>query len=503
MAVARIVGFVAITALSAIAAYFLYLKSKEKNEGEKKVDKNFDVSESDAASSSNTYKNNEIKSVIPGDATVTNEKNKDDNETVDVEEIENINLKMADRPRRMSYRDALMASVDNEAKGEETETAVDANNQSEAERVSQNQPIDQSEKDSGKMDSMTSSVAFEFLSRPLSMEEKNTESDDNQATALVQSKLPVDQNSHSEEDKPVVEIISQSEPSPISMEESFVAVISNKKENKIDLKPSEINFVKSDDSFSDRQPSIEILETQHAKETKLTEDKIDLNSLEKRDFKPDRSVSDRHPSIEILETSDALPLESSSKNVSSSSDTKKLNADEEEVKGKEVIDLASDEDDEDNESTSKIFVTEVETKRLTRGALKAMSDDVDDKEEITLLKESKHGDYQGDLDISDFSDEEDDDSAVASDTSEVSEILVDNENKTDDNLDKESARDDESKETLEKDKISDVGANPSGDVSKTSENSDKFNESLKIDLRPTWQVKKSNFVKKQDSTVSI
>ena len=191
---------------------------KEKNEGEKKVDKNFDVSESDAASSSNTYKNNELKSVIPGDATVTNEKNKEDNETVDVEEIENINLKMADRPRRMSYRDALMASVDNEAKGEETETAVDANNQSEAERVSQNQPIDQSEKDSGKMDSMTSSVAFEFLSRPLSMEEKNTESDDNQATALVQSKLPVDQNSHSEEDKPVVEIISQSEPSPISME---------------------------------------------------------------------------------------------------------------------------------------------------------------------------------------------------------------------------------------------------------------------------------------------
>lgn len=191
---------------------------KEKNEGEKKVDKNFDVSESDAASSSNTYKNNEIKSVIPGDATVTNEKNKEDNETVDVEEIENINLKMADRPRRMSYRDALMASVDNEAKGEETETAVDANNQSKAERVSQNQPIDQSEKDSGKMDSMTSSVAFEFLSRPLSMEEKNTESDDNQATALVQSKLPVDQNSHSEEDKPVVEIISQSVPSPISME---------------------------------------------------------------------------------------------------------------------------------------------------------------------------------------------------------------------------------------------------------------------------------------------
>ena len=191
---------------------------KEKNEGEKKVDKNFDVSESDAASSSNTYKNNEIKSVIPGDATVTNEKNKDDNETVDVEEIENINLKMADRPRRMSYRDALMASVDNEAKGEETETVVDANNQSEAKRVSQNQPIDQSEKDSGKMDSMTSSVAFEFLSRPLSMEEKNTESDDNQATALVQSKLPVDQNSHSEEDKPAVEIISQSEPSPISME---------------------------------------------------------------------------------------------------------------------------------------------------------------------------------------------------------------------------------------------------------------------------------------------
>jgi len=498
MAVARIVGVVAITALSAIAAYFLYLKSKEKNEGEKKVDKNFDVSESDAASSSNTYKNNEIKSVIPGDATVTNEKNKDDNETVDVEEIENINLKMADRPRRMSYRDALMASVDNEAKGEETETAVDANNQSEAERVSQNQPIDQSEKDSGKMDSMTSSVAFEFLSRPLSMEEKNTESDDNQATALVQSKLPVDQNSHSEEDKPVVEIISQSEPSPISMEESFVAVISNKKENKIDLKPSEINYGKSDDSFSDRQPSIEILETQHAKETKLTEDKIDLNSLEKRDFKPDRSVSDRHPSIEILETSDTLPLESSSKNAKESSDTKKLNADEE-----EVIDLACDEDDEDNDATSKIFVTEVETKRLTRGALKAMSDDVDDKEEITLLKESKHGDYQGDLDISDFSDEEDDDSAVASDTSEVSEILVDNEKKTDDNLDKESARDDESKETLEKDKISDVGANPSGDVSKTSENSDKFNESLKIDLRPTWQVKKSNFVKKQDSTVSI
>ena len=282
------------------------------------------------------------------------------------------------------------------------------------------------------------------------------------------------------------------------IKERFVAVISNKKENKIDLKPSEINYRKSDDSFSDRQPSIEILETQHAKETKLTEDKIDLNSLEKRDFKPDRSVSDRHPSIEILETSDTLPLESSSKNAKESSDTKKLNADEE-----EVIDLPCDEDDEDNDATSKIFVTEVETKRLTRGALKAMSDDVDDKEEITLLKESKHVDYQGDLDISDFSDEEDNDSAVASDTSEVSEILVDNENKTDDNLDKESARDDESKETLEKDKISDVGANPSGDVSKTSENSDKFNESLKIDLRPTWQVKKSNFVKKQDSTVSI
>merc|ERR1719342_1618957 len=186
-----------------------------------------------------------------------------------------------------------------------------------------------------------------------------------------------------------------------------------------------------------------------------------------------------HPSLEILETSDTLPLESSSKNAKESSDTKKLNADEE-----EVTDLPCDEDDEDNDATSKIFVTEVETKRLTRGALKAMSDEVDDKEEITLLKESKHGDYQGDLDISDFSDEEDDDSAVASDTSEVSEILVDNEKKTDDNLDKESAREDESKGTLEKDNISDVGANSSGDVSKTSDNSDKFNESLKIDLRP-------------------
>merc|ERR1712098_999036 len=144
------------------------------------------------------------------------------------------------------------------------------------------------------------------------------------------------------------------------------------------------------------------------------------------------------------------------------------------VKGKEeveIIDLACDDNDEeeDNERSSRIFVTEVESKRLSRGALKAMAEDVDEKEEITLLKESKLDTLQGDLDISDFSDD-DDDSAVVSDNSNESEIIEVKDKKTDADVAKDSltSLDVDSKEKLEE-KISDAGASPSGDVSKPSD----------------------------------
>merc|ERR1712098_149525 len=271
MAVARIVGVVAVAALSALAAYFLYLKSKKENEGEKNVDKNLDVSES-----SNTYKS-EIKSVIPGDATVDNDKNKGDNETNngdnetnngdnetnkgdnetcenEVEDFEKININLSDRPRRMSYRDALMAAVDNEDK-KESETVVETSNQVEAGNGSCGQSTVQSEIDSANFDSMTSSVAFEFLSRPVSVEKKNPEK--SEVSSGVQLELPGVQIPHSDvEEESLVQIISQSEPSPISMEESFVAVIPNDKKVENDSKTSEYKDVTSNNSALDSQPSI-------------------------------------------------------------------------------------------------------------------------------------------------------------------------------------------------------------------------------------------------------
>jgi len=486
MAVARIVGVVAVAALSALAAYFLYLKSKKENEGEKNVDKKLDVSES-----SNTYRS-EIKSVIPGDATVDNDKNKGDNDICEneVEDFEKININLSDRPRRMSYRDALMAAVDNEDK-KESETVVETSNQLEVGNGSCGQSTVQSENDSGNFDSMTSSVAFEFLSRPVSVEEKNPEKS-------LQLELSGDQISRSDvEEEPLVQIISQSEPSPISMEDSFVAVIPNEKKDENDLKTTEFKDDTPNSSATDSQPSIVILE-QTAENVSL-DDKIDLGSSDHKDNSV--SETDRHPCIEILETSLVPPSKNASTDDNISNDKVNGEKGKEEV---EISDLACDDDEEeDNESSSKIFVTEIETKRLTRGALKAMAEDVDDKEEITLLKESKLDTLQGDLDISDFSDD-DDDSAVVSDNSDESEILEVKDKKTDDDVGKESltSKDVDSKEKLEE-KTSDDGASPSGDVSKPSDSSDKLNESLKIDLRPTWQVKKSNFVKKPDSTVSI
>jgi len=267
-----------------------------------------------------------------------------------------------------------------------------------------------------------------------------------------------------------------------------VAVIPNEKKDENDSKTS------PNSSATDSQPSIVIVE--QTVENVSSNDKIESGSFD--DNHISGSETDRHPSIEILETSFVPP--STDANVNND----KVNGE----KGKEeaeIIDLACDDDDEeeDSRSSSKIFVTEIETKRLTRGALKAMAEDVDDKEEITLLKESKLDTLQGDLDISDFSDD-DDDSAVVSDNSEESEIIEVTEKKTDVDVGKGSlaSKDVDSKEKLEE-KISDAGASPSGDVSKPSDSSDKLNESLKIDLRPTWQVKKSNFVKKPDSTVSI
>jgi len=475
MAVARIVGVVAVAALSALAAYFLYLKSKKENEGEKNVDKNLDVSES-----SNTYKS-EIKSVIPGDATVDNDKNNGDNETNngdnetnkgdnetcenEVEDFEKININLSDRPRRMSYRDALMAAVDNEDK-KESETVVETSNQVEAGNGSCGQSTVQSEIDSANFDSMTSSVAFEFLSRPVSVEEKNPEKSED--SSGVQLELPGVQIPHSDvEEESLVQIISQSEPSPISMEESFVAVIPNDKKVENDSKTSEYKDVTSNDSALDSQPSIVILE-QTAENVSL-DDKIDFGSSDNKDDSVPET--DRHPSIEILETSSVSLLANASTDANISND--KVSG--EKVKGKEeveIIDLACDDNDveEDNERSSRIFVTEVETKRLTRGALKAMAEDVDDKEEITLLKESKLDTLQGDLDISDFSDD-DDDSPVVSDNSEETEIIEVNEKKTDD-VGKESltSKDVDSKEKLEE-KTSDDGANPSGDVSKSSDSS--------------------------------
>ena len=107
----------------------------------------------------------------------------------------------------------------------------------------------------------------------------------------------------------------------------------------------------------------------------------------------------------------------------------------------------------------------------------------DDDDEIVLLKEVEGTKKAAELlEESDFTDSDNDSSVVSVET----EVTLD--------MDKNEA------ETIKQN-----GDTPSEDKSKNHSDteSDKLNESLKIDLRPSWQVKKTTFAKAKETTASI
>ena len=159
----------------------------------------------------------------------------------------------------------------------------------------------------------------------------------------------------------------------------------------------------------------------------------------------------------------------------------------------EVIDLVvnenEDKDDdvddsdiicETDKNDSVIFCGSSDNRRITRASLKK---DYDDDDEIVLLKEVEGTKKAAELlEESDFTDSDNDSSVVSVET----EVTLD--------MDKNEA------ETIKQN-----GDTPSEDKSKNHSDteSDKLNESLKIDLRPSWQVKKTTFAKAKETTASI
>ena len=159
----------------------------------------------------------------------------------------------------------------------------------------------------------------------------------------------------------------------------------------------------------------------------------------------------------------------------------------------EVIDLVvnenEDKDDdvddsdiicETDKNDSVIFCGSSDNRRITRASLKK---EYDDDDEIVLLKEVEGTKKAAELlEESDFTDSDNDSSVVSVET----EVTLD--------MDKNEA------ETLKQN-----GDAPSEDKSKNHSDteSDKLNESLKIDLRPSWQVKKTTFAKAKETTASI
>merc|ERR1712126_599693 len=163
----------------------------------------------------------------------------------------------------------------------------------------------------------------------------------------------------------------------------------------------------------------------------------------------------------------------------------------------EVIDLVTDEDTEDKQlenvtdvkDDSVIICDEFENKRVTRGALNASAVNNDpSNDEIVLLKEdNKESSESKLLEESDFTDEDDDSSVESVET----EITLD--------LDKSETVEVTPKQDNEDEKKNSSSTNDDAAT-------DKLNESLNIDLRPSWQVRnrKSSFVKSgQESTASI
>ena len=146
----------------------------------------------------------------------------------------------------------------------------------------------------------------------------------------------------------------------------------------------------------------------------------------------------------------------------SETSTNKSSLDKEDI---EVIELGDEEDgvNEKEDADDSVMIIGETNKRITRNSLK--NENKQEDEEIVLLKEVKADDINSKETAGDNSD---DDSSVASVETEV---------------------------TVDDDKT--ASTDKTGDAQ-----TDKLNDSIKIDLRPSWQVRK-NSVKSQDSTVSI
>jgi len=418
----KLVGVVAVAALSAVAAYLLFLKSKKKDEEEQ-----------ESQTENKTYKSNNDDSTNSPTKTA-NENNEPS--TIDNDKIDDVH---------MSSKDEV--------------------------------------NDENTLDSMTSSVPFEMLDQPDSME------------IISQSKSLITENTKT--NTSLIDIKNQTLEHSISMDESYVDVSNEIEDLKVDDTSVSLQEIKDVSTFEDKHDFP--LKSKDEEDIKTTnpnsyveevgskgdvEDKKKEEIVLKPELAPDVLNQSEEPKEAV--TDDDIP--EVSKTSSNSSEKEDI----------EVIDLVTDEDNEDKQQEnvkddSVIICEDVENKRITRGALNASIKSESSNDEIVLLKEdNKQTGESKLLEESDFTDDDDDFSDDDSSVESVeTEITLD--------LDKSESAEVTKQENDDEKKTS----SSNNDVDSAS---DKLNESLKIDLRPSWQVRnrKSSLVKSgQESTASI
>jgi len=420
----KLVGVVAVAALSAVAAYLLFLKSKKKDEEEQ-----------ESQTENKTYKSNNDDSTNSPTKTA-NENNEPS--TIDNDKIDDVH---------MSSKDEV--------------------------------------NDENTLDSMTSSVPFEMLDQPDSME------------IISQSKSLITENTKT--NTSLIDIKNQTLEHSISMDESYVDVSNEIEDLKVDDTVTSVSVqeIKDVSTFEDKhdfplksKDEEDIKTTNHNFFVEEVGSKGDVEDKKKEEIvlKPELAPDVLNQSEEPKEavTDDDIP--EVSKTSSNSSEKEDI----------EVIDLVTDEDNEDKQQEnvkddSVIICEDVENKRITRGALNASIKSESSNDEIVLLKEdNKQTGESKLLEESDFTDDDDDFSDDDSSVESVeTEITLD--------LDKSESAEVTKQENDDEKKTS----SSNNDVDSAS---DKLNESLKIDLRPSWQVRnrKSSLVKSgQESTASI
>jgi len=420
----KLVGVVAVAALSAVAAYLLFLKSKKKDEEEQ-----------ESQTENKTYKSNNDDSTNSPTKTA-NENNEPS--TTDNDKIDDVH---------MSSKDEV--------------------------------------NDENTLDSMTSSVPFEMLDQPDSME------------IISQSKSLITENTKT--NTSLIDIKNQTLEHSISMDESYVDVSNEIEDLKVDDNATSVSVqeIKDDSTFEDKNDfPLKSKEEENIKTTNSNSSVIEEvgSKGDVEGKKKEEIVLKQELAPDVLNQSEEPKDSVRDNDIPEVSQTSSNSSEKEDI---EVIDLVTDEDNDKQQENVKddsvIICEDVENKRITRGALNASIKSESSNDEIVLLKEdNKQTGESKLLEESDFTDDDDDFSDDDSSVESVeTEITLD--------LDKSESAEVTKQENDDEKKTS----SSNNDVDSAS---DKLNESLKIDLRPSWQVRnrKSSLVKSgQESTASI